>query len=323
MKTITIVAPIYNEEKTLALFTKRLLDIASTLKNKYLFEYLFVDDGSTDNSLKTATTLAEKHPELKIVELRNNFGQTAALQAGLDLANGDIIITMDSDLQHFPENIPAFLEQIEAGYDVVCGWRHNRQEGKIRRWPSRVANYFLRKITRLKIHDIGTTFRAYQKDIIKDIKLFGENHRFIPVFAKHVGAKITEVTIDNIERPEGNSNYGISRTFGVFADLFFIYFFANYLDKPIRIFGKIALSLFSIGFLIALYIIFYSYITGYSIVHNRIGWVFLSVLLIITSVQILLTGLISEILVRIYYSSSHQNCSYKIRRIWQQVDKNK
>src|SRR5690606_22898492 len=147
-----------------------------------------------------------KDERLRVVELRRNYGQTAALQAGLDEARGEIIITMDADLQHFPEDIPAVLERIEAGCDVVCGWRKKRREGKIRRWPSAAANWMIRRISGLDIHDIGTTFRAYRREIVEDISLLGENHRFVPVFANIAGARIEELVIENIERPEGKSN---------------------------------------------------------------------------------------------------------------------
>lgn len=316
IKHVSVVAPLYNEERVLSEFLKRLQTVTSTLIHAYLFEFIFVDDGSTDKTLQNAKILLKNEPRLRVIELRRNYGQTAAIQAGIDAAQGDYIITMDADLQHFPEEIPVFLKEIEAGYDVVCGWRHDRQEGIIRRWPSKIANILIRKASGLTIHDVGTTYRAYRKEIVRDIQLLGENHRFVPVFARKVGARITEVKIENIERPVGQSNYGIGRTLNVFLDLFFIYFYTNYFDRPIRIFGKIALTLFSLAGIIILILAVIAMITHAPVVRERSGWVILSVLFILSGVQSLLTGIISEVLARIYYSPGSTHAAYRIRKEW-------
>jgi hypothetical protein len=222
---------------------------------------------------------------------------------------------MDADLQHFPEEIPLFLEKIEAGNDVVCGWRHERREGVIRRWPSRVANFLIRKVSGLTINDIGTTYRAYRREVIRDVRLLGENHRFVPVFAKVAGARIDEVPIQNIERPHGKSNYGISRTLNVFIDLFFLYFFVRYFDRPLRIFGKIALITFGVGFVITLALLALWLDGGQAVVRERSGWFISALILYLASIQFLIAGLMGEVLARLFFSS-HNQSAYRIRRVW-------
>src|SRR4029450_3021328 len=189
-RTLSIVAPVYNEAEVICSFVERLTTATASLADRFAVEIVIVDDGSSDATLEVLRSLLVQQPQLRIVELRANAGQTAALQAGLDIAVGDIVIPMDADLQHFPEDIPEFLDKIDEGWDVVCGWRHERQEGVERRFPSLVANWLLRRISGLTIHDIGTTFRAYRKEILQDIRLLGESHRFVPIYAKAVGARI-------------------------------------------------------------------------------------------------------------------------------------
>lgn len=315
-RLVSIVAPVYNEQTTLPELTQRLKTVAQQLADKYDFEFIYVDDGSRDDSLKIAIGLMDSELRLRVVELRGNYGQTAALQAGLDNARGEIVISMDADLQHFPEDIPAFLEKIDQGYDVVCGWRHNRREGIVRRWPSRVANYLLRRISRVAVHDIGTTFRAYRVEIIRDFILLGENHRFVPIFAKMAGAKIEEVPIENIERPHGESSYGLGRTLNVFLDLFFLYFFVRYLDRPIRIFGKIALAAFVVAIIITVVLSLVWLETGRAVVREHSGYFTVAIMLYLSAVQFILAGILAEVLSRIYFSGSNK-ASFKIRRVWQ------
>src|SRR5262245_12844328 len=243
MPLISIVAPVYNEAATLVEFVTRLGLSARPLEPRYAFEFVIVDDGSTDGSLELAKSLIATEARLRVVELRRTFGQTAALQAGLATARGDLVISMDSDLQHFPEDLPLFIEKIEEGYDLVCGWRHDRQEGIARRWPSRAANALIRGVSGLRVHDIGTTYRAYRADLVRQLQLLGEQHRFVPVLASLVGAKVTEVKIRNIRRPFGHSHYGLGRTINVFLDILYLYFLRYYITRPLKAFGKIGLLL--------------------------------------------------------------------------------
>jgi glycosyltransferase involved in cell wall biosynthesis len=312
---LSVVAPVYNEAGLIRSFVERLTCVTDKLSDRFDVEIVLVDDGSRDDTLAIMKSLLVDHPALRIVELRSNAGQTAALQAGIDVANGDIVITMDSDLQHFPEDIPALLAKIDEGWDVVCGWRHARQEGIDRRLPSLAANWLLRRISGLTVHDIGTTFRAYRGEIVRDIRLLGESHRFVPIYAKAVGAKITEVPIQNIERPKGASNYGLMRTFNVLFDLFFLYFYVNFRDRPIRIFGWLALSFWVVGAAIAATLLGVNLIYGIPVVRDHLGWFMLSMMLMLFGLLFILSGVTLEMIVRIYYSDSSRS-QYRLRRIW-------
>jgi glycosyltransferase involved in cell wall biosynthesis len=313
---ISIVAPVYNEAATLSEFLLRLTDAAARLRGGYSFEFVLVDDGSTDDSLRIARASIATEPRLRVVELRRNFGQTAALQAGLAAARGEIVISMDSDLQHFPEDLPVFIEKIEEGHDLVCGWRHERQEGILRRWPSSWANALVRAVSGVRVHDVGTTYRAYRSDLVRQLQLLGEQHRFVPVLASFVGAKVAEVPIRNVERPAGRSNYGLGRTINVFLDILYLYFSRKYFTRPLKAFGKIGLLLIGTGCAISGSLVLYSLVTGTPTVRERGGWFLLSMILILGGLQTLLTGILAEILVRIYYQSGHAEQGYVVRREW-------
>ncbi|MEQ1575328.1 MAG: glycosyltransferase family 2 protein [Vicinamibacterales bacterium] len=298
---VSIVLPVFNEAKTLLELMRRLDEVTRTLASRYDFEFVVVDDGSTDETGGVTGKLGIADPRVSLVSLRRNYGQTAALQVGFDHARGDIVISMDADLQHFPEDIPQFLAKIEDGYDVVCGWRAERQEGIIRRWPSAAANWLVRKLTGLTVHDVGTTFRAYRGDVVRQLQLLGEQHRFIPVLAKNIGARITELPIRNVERPVGTSNYGIGRTFNVLLDIAFLVFYVKYLDRPIRVFGRLALASLAAAGLIMGTLGFISLAYGVPVVRDRSGWFLLALVLFVSGVQFLLFGLVSEVVVRLYF----------------------
>tara|TARA_Y100000031_G_C8193871_1_gene372730 strand:+ start:88 stop:900 length:813 start_codon:yes stop_codon:yes gene_type:complete len=258
---------------------------------------------------------ALQEKRIRVIELRRNYGQAPALQAGVDVAKGEIFVTMDSDLQHFPEEIPAFINKLEEGYDMVCGWRYDRQEGLLRRWPSRIANMLIRKISKMDLHDFGTTFRAYRSELAQDLELYDEFHRFIPVLGHLAGAKIAELPIRNITRKKGKSNYGISRTIGVFLDLFLLFFKVKYIGRPIRLFGKISLFCFALGAIILVSLIIYSYSTGIGAFQQHIGWFMLANILLLASLQLILVGILAEILIRVHFSVGGRK-TYHIRREW-------
>jgi glycosyltransferase involved in cell wall biosynthesis len=312
---VSIVAPVYNEAATLPEFVRRIGVVCAALQPRYRAEIVLVDDGSKDDSLAVAKQLIEIEPRLRVIELRRNFGQTAALQAGLSCARGDYIISMDSDLQHFPEDIPQFLQLAEAGYDLVCGWRKDRRENAMRRWPSRMANGLIRRVIGLEIHDFGTTFRLYRADLMAHIKLIGEEHRFVPALAHMVGAKITEVPIQNVERRVGVSNYGIGRTFGVALDILFLYFSRFYATRPLRVFGKVAAALFAAGATIGIALLAISIATGEPTTRTRSGWFLLSAILGLSALQVLLTGILAEVVARIFYGTGSAE-SFVVRREW-------
>jgi glycosyltransferase involved in cell wall biosynthesis len=312
---VSIIAPVYNEEAVIETFFRRVLSVADGLSDRYRFEFVLIDDGSRDRSLEIMKALAAAQPRLRVIELRKNFGQTPALQAGLDAARGDILVTMDADLQHFPEDVGDFLSKIEEGYDIVCGWRRERAEGILRRWPSRAANTVARWISGVEIHDFGTTLRAYRSELVKDVRLFGEFHRFIPALGSALGGRITELPIRNIERPSGKSNYGLGRSLGVFLDFFVLFFIVRYLDRPMRAFGKLAVISFGVGFAIAAFLVAEALIYNIPTVREHLGWFLLSIMLMLAGTQILLSGLIAEILIRIHFGQGEHRV-YKIRREW-------
>jgi glycosyltransferase involved in cell wall biosynthesis len=312
---ISIVAPVYNESATLPEFVRRIGAVCDTLKGRYSSEIVLVDDGSTDDTLAVARNLIDSEPRLRVIELRRNFGQTAALQAGLSCATGEFVISMDSDLQHFPEDIPLFIDQAERGFDLVCGWRKDRQENALRRWPSRVANLLIRRVIGVDLHDFGTTFRLYRSDLLSHINLIGEEHRLVPAIAHMVGARITEIPIQNIERPVGTSNYGIGRTFGVALDILFLYFSRFYATRPLRVFGKVAVGLLIPGLVIAAALLAINIVTGEPTTRTRSGWFLLSALMVLSSLQVLLTGILAEVLARIFYRTGTGE-SFVVRREW-------
>ena len=301
---VSVVSPVYNEEAVIRDFVARLTAIFRSLDDEYGFEAILVNDGSQDQSLEIMRKLCQDDAiNLRVIDLQRNYGQSAALQAGIDAARGDIVITMDADLQHFPEDIPAFLDTLEQGWDVVCGWRHERREGVIRRWPSRVANLMIKMISGLKLHDFGTTFRAYRASAIKNVRLYRDLHRFIPVLASIAGARVTEIPIENVRRPAGKSNYGIGRTYGVMLDLLLLLFEVRFMQRPLRAFGGIGILLLSAGTGIILSLSAYAYATGLHMVQERLGWFLLAFVMILAGVQVMLIGILAEVLARIYYST--------------------
>ena len=238
---ISIVVPIHNEEPSILPLYDRLTAVMERLQRPY--EILFVDDASTDRSFDLLANLVETDQRLKVIRLRRNFGQTPALQAGFDEAQGEVIISMDGDLQHDPEDIPALLEKVEQGWDIASGWRKNRIDNAItRKIPSRIANWLMAKASGIELHDFGTTFKAYRAEILKDINLYGELHRFIPALAKLYGARVVEVPIKNTPRAAGDSHYGLGRTFRVLYDIMTIKFLLTYFTRPMHFFGTLGLA---------------------------------------------------------------------------------
>ena len=231
---VSIIAPVYNEERVIGAFVERVAAAVAPLEGRYDFEIVLVDDGSRDHSLAVMKRCALHERRLRVLELRRNYGQTSALQAGLDAARGDIFITMDADLQHFPEEIPQFLARLDEGYDLVCGWRQRRQDTLIlRKVPSWVANRIIRRLTGVQITDNGCSLKAYRRDLLSRISLYAEQHRFIPALSASVGARITELPVRHHARRYGESKYGISRTMKVLVDLLTLKMITTFRSRPL------------------------------------------------------------------------------------------
>ncbi len=306
---ISIVVPFYNEEDNIEELYGQLTRVLKGLGVSY--ELIFINDGSTDRSQNILLKVFESDKTVKVIRLRKNFGQTAALQAGFDNARGEVIITMDGDLQHDPEDIPKLLAPLEQGFDIVSGWRKERKDHfLLRRFPSWVANRIMRLLSGVKIHDFGTTFKAYKHDVLKGIRLYGELHRFIPALISRTGVKITEIPIKNVVRQRGKSNYGLSRIRKVLFDLMTVKFIISFIDRPLQFFGLIGLVLGGIGFTIALILTMGFYIFEWSI-RDNLGNLILGVFLMILGLQFIMTGLLAEIISRIYFTT-HEMRIYSV-----------
>jgi glycosyltransferase involved in cell wall biosynthesis len=309
----SIVVPFYNEQENIPPLYMKLTEVMDAIGEPY--ELVFVDDGSKDNTYKVLSEIYEHDRRVNVVRLRRNFGQTPALKAGFDFVRGEIVISMDGDLQHDPEEIPRFLEKIEEGYDLVSGWRHQRKDHWLmRQLPSRTANWMMAKLSGIELHDFGTTFKAYRREIIQEIQLYGELHRFIPALASSMGAKITEVPIENLERKNGKSNYGIGRTIRVFLDLMIVKFLLDYSTRPLQFFGLLGMSGMGVGSLLAVFLAYEKLILRQPIMTEHGPLMLLAVAVFISGVQFLSMGLIGELIARTYYESQNKPI-YALREV--------
>jgi len=309
----SVVIPLYNEADAVTELYSRLTKTMGQTDLRY--EIIFIDDGSTDETLQLLKGIVDKDNKVAVVELRRNFGQTPALAAGFDVARGRIIISMDGDLQHSPEEIPNFLEKINAGYDVVSGWRKHRVDNLImRKIPSMTANWLASKISGVDIHDFGTTFKAYKREVIEELNLYGEMHRFIPALLSRSGAKIIEIPIKNIVRPKGSSSYGISRTFRVVFDLITLRFLLGYVTRPLHFFGRVALYCIVAALLFSAYIFYDKFVYNVPIfvAHGPLAGA--AAVLLLTGLIFITTGLIGEMLSRVYFESTNKKV-YSVRKI--------
>lgn len=304
---ISVVIPFLNEEPNLQPLCEELKVALDPTGKDY--ELVFVDDGSVDKGVEILQGLLSEIPQIRVVSLRRNFGQTAAMAAGLDFASGEVVVTIDADRQNDPADIPAMIEKLEEGFDLVCGWRHERQDAAImRKLPSKIANRLIAKTTGVVLNDYGCTLKAMTKTIAKKITLYGEMHRFIPAVASAIGVKIAEVKVNHRARVAGESKYGISRTFRVILDLVTVKFLLKYSSRPIHFFGMPGLALTSIGGLGVSYLVFGKLFFGMSIADRPL--LMLSILLLILGVQFILFGLIGEMQTRIYHESQDKPVYY-------------
>ena len=304
--------PIHNEEPSILPLYDRLSAVMEALQKPY--EIIVVDDASTDRSFDLLANLVETDQHLKVIRLRRNFGQTAALSAGFHEAKGDIVIAMDGDLQHAPEDIPALLAKIEEGYDIASGWRKDRVDNALtRRIPSRIANWLMARASGIQLRDFGTTFKAYRSEVLKEINLYGELHRFIPALASFYGARIAEVPIRNTRRVAGGSHYGLGRTFNVMFDILTIKFLLKYFTRPMHFFGRIGLIGLALGSSILGGLAIHK-LWGHNILTEHGPLMMAGALLILGGLMMFSTGLLGEVLMRTYFESQGRRI-YAVREI--------
>jgi len=308
---ISLVIPVYNEADNLEELYQELAAAAAKLARPV--EIIFVDDGSVDESWPVLKAVQKKDGRVKLIRLRKNFGQTAALSAGFDYATGEIIITLDADLQNAPDDIPLLVQKIEEGYDIVSGWRKNRKDKFLsRRVPSAVANWLISRITQVKLHDYGCTLKAFRREVIKSIKLYGELHRFIPAIASNMGVAIAEVKVNHRPRRHGKSKYNIFRFTRVILDILTVKFLLSYSTRPLQIFGLLGLVSGIFGFIISLWLSYQRLVLKISAANRPL--LLLGVLLIVIGFQFVTLGLLAEIMVRAYHESSGK-AIYFIREV--------
>ena len=316
---VSIVVAIYNEEESIPALCEQLDQVMRGLGRPY--EIILVDDGSADRSWETLLEMGERHAHLKLIRFRRNFGQTPALAAGFDAAAGDVVVTLDADLQNDPADIPMMLEHIERGVDVVSGWRKHRQDRYLdRKLPSMIANWIISRITGVRLHDYGCSLKAYRRDIVKNIRLYGEMHRFIPALASWVGGRIDEVPVRHHPRRFGKSKYGISRTLRVVLDLLTVKFLLQYSTRPIQIFGRIGLRCGAVAALMLLMVaadgamgLLGAYDQGgmlaqwpHTYLHKRPFWIITPLVLFGFCLQFVTLGLMAEMQARTYHESQNK-----------------
>ena len=314
MAKYSIVVPFHNEEENVTVLYARLKQVMEQVGDS--FELVFVDDGSSDRSYKLLEEIAAVDSRVLVVKLRRNFGQTSALAAGFDHASGDFILAMDGDLQHDPNDVPAFLEKLEEGYDVVSGWRRERIDSFVmRRIPSRCANWLMAKLSGVDIHDFGTTFKAYRREVIQNLPLYGEMHRFIPALASWYGASICEIPIRNVNREKGKSHYGIGRTFRVLFDLMTVRFLLQYMSRPMHFFGGVGALGILLGGMISFALLVLKAIHPHQSLMELHGPVVVgAAVMIVAGVQLLAIGLLGELQVR-HYHTMQNRAPYTVDRL--------
>lgn len=300
---LSVIAPVYNEEESLPHFVREITEAIAPLGIPY--EIILVDDGSKDRSLAVMTDLASRVPELVVVSFRRNFGQTAALQAGLDYSRGQRVALMDADLQNDPADIPRMLEKLDEGFDLVAGWRKDRKDAFInRRLPSMIANRLISMTTKVSLHDYGCTLKAMTREVAKELRLYGEMHRFIPAVANWVGVRIVELPVNHRARQFGTTKYGIGRTIRVVLDLITVRFMQTYLVRPMQVFGLAGIASGTLGFLVCLFLVFEKLFFAEDIGNRPL--LLLGILLIVVGVQLLSLGLVADVVSRTYHESQNK-----------------
>jgi len=310
---LSVVVPLFNEAGTIEELHRRLTAVLFLIGRPA--EIVYVDDGSSDGTSGALDDLAASHSHVRAIRLARNYGQTAALAAGFDAAAGDVIVAMDGDLQHAPEEIPKLLAKLDEGYDIVSGWREQRVDNLwTRRVPSKIANWLMAKLSGVTLHDFGTTFKAYRAHVIKRIRLYGDLHRFIPALASWGGARIAEVPIANIPRPQNASHYGLSRTWRVAADLVTVRFLLRYVTRPLHFFGPIGFSAVAAGVLGGGWVFLAKLLTGAPVFLAHGPLLLLSAVFVQTGIVLIGLGLLAELLTRIYMDGRQRRIYTVARR---------
>lgn len=308
---LSVIIPLYNEEDNVFPMVESLKKVLSTVDRSY--EIIFVNDGSNDRTRDHLLAACDDNPEVKMVCFKRNFGQTAAMAAGIDYSRGSVIIPMDGDLQNDPGDIPRLLTELDEGYDVVSGWRKNRKDKTLSRIiPSMIANKVISLISGVHLHDYGCSLKAYRRHVIEDVRLYGEMHRFIPIYASWQGAKVTEMVVNHHPRQFGKSKYGIERTVKVILDLIVIKFLGRYVQKPIYIFGGLGFLSLLGGFLAGLWAVYLKYFRNTSFIETPLPQ--LCVLLFVLGFNAILLGLLAEITIRIYYETQNKR-TYLVQEV--------
>lgn len=309
MPDLSVVVPLYDEEDNVDPMARELLDVLDSLDLNS--EVVLVDDGSRDQTVARARRWCHRDPRVRLIEFRRNFGQTAALSAGFDHARGRVIVAMDGDQQNDPRDIPRLLAKLDEGYDVVSGWRRDRQDALLlRKLPSAAANRLISQVTGTRLHDYGCTLKAYRRDVICHLRLYGELHRFIPALSQVVGARVTELPVNHRARVRGHSKYGISRTIRVLLDLLTVKFLISYFGRPMRLFGSIGLASMALGGTTLLGLVVDKLALGHALANRPL--LMLGMLLMVVGVQFLSLGIVGELIIRIYHEAG-QRRSYLIR----------
>ena len=308
---LSVIVLVYNELENITPMHEELMGVLEGLDVP--FEVLYVDDGSRDGSTERLGQLAARDRHVRVVSFRRNFGQTAAVQAGIDHSRGDILIFMDGDLQNDPHDIPRLLEKIDEGYDVVSGWRQDRHDDAVRLLPSKIVNWIIGRVTGVPLRDFECTLKAYQREVIQEVKLYGEMHRFLPVYASWVGARITELPVHHRHRTHGQSKYSMSHTFRVLLDLMTVKLLGSYSTKPIYLFGFATIGVWALALLFAAIVIIQRLLPPHVSAHDN-SFLLLSLLLAIIGAQFLLTGLLAELSIRTYHESQAKT-TYVVREI--------
>ena len=309
---VSVVVPVLNEEGNIGALYEQ---IKQSLADKYDYEMIFVDDGSTDDSFTVLSRLQSSDRRVRVIRFRRNFGQTAALSAGFDYAQGETIVALDADLQNDPADIPKMVAKLSEGFDVVSGWRKKRHDNAITRLlPSMMANWLIARITGVKLHDFGCTLKAYRREVIAETRLYGEMHRFIPVLASWSGARICEVVVGHRPRTTGAGKYGLGRTFKVVLDLITVKFLGSFSTKPIYIFGGLGVLCGAGAVVSGVFVLYQKFVSAQQLAMNRNPLLVLTAMLMTATIQFILMGLLAELLVRTYHESQNRP-TYVIKEV--------